>query len=72
MNLIFEVETKYGIFKSSLNVKDETSPEEIEQIKTNIVNSWIEMIETPVEPSSLEEADPALQENFDQEDPNNG
>jgi hypothetical protein len=47
MNLIFEVETKYGVFKSSLNVKDDTSPEEIEQIKTNLVNSWIEMIETP-------------------------
>ena len=45
MNLIFEVETKYGIFKSSLNVKDGTSPEEIEQIKINLVNSWIEMIE---------------------------
>jgi hypothetical protein len=72
MNLIFEVETKYGIFKSSLNVKDETSPEEIEQIKTNIVNSWIALIETPVEFNSLEEADPVLQENFDQEDPNNG
>ena len=55
MNLIFEVETKYGIFKSSLNVKDDTSPEEIEQIKTNLVNSWIEMIENPPEPVPLEE-----------------
>lgn len=55
MNLIFEVETKYGIFKSSLNVKDGTSSEEIEQIKTNLVNSWIEMIENPPEPVPLEE-----------------
>ena len=55
MNLIFEVETKYGIFKSSLNVKGDTSPEEIEQIKTNLVNSWIEMIENPPEPVPLEE-----------------
>lgn len=55
MNLIFEVETKYGIFKSSLNVKDGASSEEIEQIKTNLVNSWIEMIENPPEPVPLEE-----------------
>lgn len=55
MNLIFEVETKYGIFKSSLNVKDGTSSEEIEQIKTNLVNGWIEMIENPPEPVPLEE-----------------
>lgn len=55
MNLIFEVETKYGIFKSSLNVKDGASSEEIEQIKTNLVNSWIELIENPPEPVPLEE-----------------
>ena len=48
MNLIFEKETKYGIFKSSLNVKDDALPEEIEQIKSNLVSSWIEMIENPI------------------------
>lgn len=82
MNLIFEKETKYGIFKSSLNVKDDALPEEIEQIKSNLVSSWIQMIENPVLLDPLEEIEhlnsmilnrrPQLKDTIVNENLNNG
>lgn len=53
----FETNTKYGVFKSSMNVNDNATSEEIEQVKQNLIDAWISMIENPpvIEESNFEE-----------------
>lgn len=49
--IIFEFDTKYGVFRDALNLSDEEAasltPEQIDAMKQSRLNNWIAIIENP-------------------------
>jgi len=56
MKIDFEFTTKYGVFKDCLNLPDDVqyTNEELDLMKSERLNNWISVIETPVDPIAPE------------------
>ena len=54
MKIDFEIETKYGIYRDALYLEDNLTDQEVDAMKQQRVNNWIDAIENPPEPIEIE------------------
>ena len=47
MKIDFEFETKYGIYRDALYLENNLTDQEIDAMKQQRVNNWIDAIENP-------------------------
>ena len=48
MKIDFEFETKYGIYRDALYLENNLTDQEIDAMKQQRVNNWIDAIENPL------------------------